>query len=343
MNVTLLNRGGGGRLDFVDLAKGLCMILVVIDHSRVYYGYSFPLNDAFTSFEMPLYFFLSGLFYNPATDFRTFIKKKINGLIIPFIFFYISLCWLVPNIVRSTIGLNGNLLQEGWWNSLVAVFTNKDYPHRAVWFLLCLFDINLLFFIVNKISMKIRNSSISIFLIVVVTIFLGYLGWLCCKHDIILPLYLGSALSSLPFFCVANLFSRKTNVLKSNKMDRFNWLIIVACFAVVILYGHEVFLFKNKYDNPITMYLFGFIGSIGFFLLSKQLSVLPLINFFGRYSLMILVTHQINIRIISTIIKLNGMIGFYLCIMLVMLSYILIIPLMKKFFPHVTGIKPILK
>lgn len=46
------------RIDFIDLAKGVCIFLVVIGHCGV------PINiPGFEIVRMPLYFILSGLFF----------------------------------------------------------------------------------------------------------------------------------------------------------------------------------------------------------------------------------------------------------------------------------------
>ncbi|MDE7381406.1 MAG: acyltransferase family protein, partial [Muribaculaceae bacterium] len=67
------------RIEFIDLAKGFCIILVVIFHSGV------ELNiPNFNALRMPLYFVLSGLFFRDYGDFIHLLKRKINKLLIPF-------------------------------------------------------------------------------------------------------------------------------------------------------------------------------------------------------------------------------------------------------------------
>lgn len=77
------------RIDFVDLTKGVCIILVVMAHI----GGAFDQLDKhsmLSCFRMPLYFFISGIFFKPYEGLSGFIIRKINKLIIPFIFFYVS-------------------------------------------------------------------------------------------------------------------------------------------------------------------------------------------------------------------------------------------------------------
>ena len=77
------------RIDFVDLTKGVCIILVVMAHI----GGAFDQLDKhsmLSCFRMPLYFFISGIFFKPYEGLYGFIIRKTNKLIIPFIFFYVS-------------------------------------------------------------------------------------------------------------------------------------------------------------------------------------------------------------------------------------------------------------
>ncbi|MBR6078396.1 MAG: acyltransferase family protein [Paludibacteraceae bacterium] len=72
------------RIEFIDLAKGFCILLVVAHHVSTDYA----VCQVGTLFRMPLYYFLSGLFFKTYGSFADFTIKKINRLIIPMVFFY---------------------------------------------------------------------------------------------------------------------------------------------------------------------------------------------------------------------------------------------------------------
>ena len=86
------------RIDFVDLTKGVCIILVVMAHVGGAFE-QLDTNSMLSCFRMPLYFFISGVFFKSYEGLFGFILRKINKLIIPFLFFYLS-------------ALFGRLLQE---------------------------------------------------------------------------------------------------------------------------------------------------------------------------------------------------------------------------------------
>ena len=53
------------RIEWIDICKGLAIILDIIGHSKLETGIAFNLKSIIYSFYMPLFFILSGyLFYN---------------------------------------------------------------------------------------------------------------------------------------------------------------------------------------------------------------------------------------------------------------------------------------
>ena len=77
------------RIEWIDTAKGICILLVVYSH--VYMGDHPALLHFQDYFRMPLYFLLSGLFFKTYNNFHNFFIKKTNKLLIPFVFAYIFL------------------------------------------------------------------------------------------------------------------------------------------------------------------------------------------------------------------------------------------------------------
>ena len=108
----------GKRIDFVDLTKGVCIILVVMAHI----GGAFDKLDKdsmLSCFRMPLYFFISGVFFKSYEGLLGFIIRKINKLIIPFLFFYLSafllkyIIWkIAPGVFQLPVS----------WKELMEVF-----------------------------------------------------------------------------------------------------------------------------------------------------------------------------------------------------------------------------
>ena len=94
------------RIDFVDLTKGVCIILVVMAHVGGAFE-QLDTNSMLSCFRMPLYFFISGVFFKSYEGLFGFILRKINKLIIPFLFFYLSaflmkyIVWKIAPVIQE--------------------------------------------------------------------------------------------------------------------------------------------------------------------------------------------------------------------------------------------------
>lgn len=92
--------GGKNRIQYVDLAKGFGIMVVVVYHI-FYHLHNMPAINVISIFMLPLFFFLSGLFFKEYDGFSEFLVKKINTLLIPFAFFYLITSIALPNILHE--------------------------------------------------------------------------------------------------------------------------------------------------------------------------------------------------------------------------------------------------
>lgn len=73
----------GGRVDLVDIAKGISICLVAFGHSVL--PYQMPvLNEALGLFRMPLFFLLAGLFVSTSKTFPVWLAQKSRALLKPY-------------------------------------------------------------------------------------------------------------------------------------------------------------------------------------------------------------------------------------------------------------------
>ena len=73
------------RVQYIDIAKGIGILLVVLGHNDLN-AYHPMLHRFIYAFHMALFFFLSGIFFNPKRDFKTLVKKHGVFFAIPAIF-----------------------------------------------------------------------------------------------------------------------------------------------------------------------------------------------------------------------------------------------------------------
>ena len=110
------------RLDFLDVCKGIGIVLVILGHI---YGLSSKVGIWIYSFHMPLFFILSGLVYNEKKNtelpFFEFLKKKAKSYLVPYYLYalinlVIELLWskfyLSENVTLSIVSLSNFSLRR---------------------------------------------------------------------------------------------------------------------------------------------------------------------------------------------------------------------------------------
>lgn len=347
------------RIDFVDLAKGLCILLVVLFHLQVSFDYYFPYNHIMRCFRMPLYFILSGLFFKDYGGFKFFLAKKTNKLAIPYAFFYIINILLLP-IIR--FNLFPSHFEQPQINAdyFLCFYTEKsNLLPNAIWFLLCLFILNLIFYSlfttskqIESLLIKKTNTKPNIFIIslILLSISIGVLGYFLGIKHINLPLFIDTALTVVPFFCFGYLLRKYTNLLQPNRYDKYNFIfIILSVFVIDLLYA-PLHYNNNSYKISIYgLYITGMIGSLSVLFIAKYIKRMPVISYLGRYSIITLCTHEAIIGILKILfnyihIDISSSIKILISLaIIVCLEVTIIVPFMIKFMPHVTAQKDILK
>ena len=121
MNQVMHNMGG--RIDYIDTAKGLCMIFVVFVHIHFYFQNDYFGQICLKSFYLPLFFLLSGLFFKTYGGFKSFLIRKLNTIVVPFLFFFyatsVVLTWILGLLKGKQID----------WTLLWAFITPEHYPN----------------------------------------------------------------------------------------------------------------------------------------------------------------------------------------------------------------------
>jgi len=134
------------RIDWVDYAKGICIILVVMMHSTLGAEAAFDKTGfmhqvvAFAKpFRMPDFFLISGLFLARVIDrdWRTYLDRKL----VHFAYFYVI--WVTIQFLFKAPGMAA---QTGWESAGAAYLLAFIEPFGTLWFIYLL----PIFFIVTK-------------------------------------------------------------------------------------------------------------------------------------------------------------------------------------------------
>ena len=308
------------RIEFIDLAKGVCILLVVMMHSGV--GCEIP---ALPALRMPLYFMLSGLFFKDYGSFLNFTEKKINKILVPFIFFFF-LGFVFHQLFAPLLGreLSFYAFREPFLRS------DMNASNASIWFLICLFWVNLLYCII---SISVRY----LWLRALIVFLLGGTGYFLHLHQVYLPLFFASSLTALPFF-FAGLLLRKFPLLYAGQYDRLGpllgGLIIILIVCCCICCGTPWIDFRANFyhGNPLIIFPLSVSFVVGLLLVCKGIGWLPIVSYMGRYSIMVLGLHLFFLWF--------GYLTYVSPFVIFLLSSFfswLLIPVCRAYLPHVTA------
>lgn len=286
------------RVDFIDLAKGFCIILVVLSHvcgSTAWY-----FLDVMNIFRMPLYFVLSGLFFKSYGSFFVFVKKKTNKLLIPFLSVYLFVVLPSSFLIYHRYGSVDNIY-DFFFAHFGRLYLGID---GAAWFLLCLLFMNLIFYLIYLIA---KGKMFPMFLMTIACGLTGYL--LDCQH-IYIALWIDSALTAMPFFMLGYFIRSKTDLLNETLSKKHLQLsvlsLLMLLFAVWLdeIQGvHEIYYGSNEYEvNAFSLYAGGAFGMLFVLLISKRVNSLPVVSYVGRYSIVVLLTHLLYLFLFRNIL-----------------------------------------
>ncbi len=143
-----LSANSSEREEWIDAAKGIGIILVVLGHIWLI-G---PGQKIINSFHMPLFFFLSGYVFRfeRYQGFRQFFSSKMNRILAPYLWFSVITYsyWL---IVERWVSGNGISPLAAFLNIFKCQGADRYLPHNsALWFLPCLFVVEVLFYCLAK-------------------------------------------------------------------------------------------------------------------------------------------------------------------------------------------------
>ena len=320
------------RIEFIDLAKGVCIILVVLLHMDLPIDNAVPL---LRSIRMPLYFILSGLFFKTYGGFKNLFLKKVNKIFIPFLFFYL-LSYLIFYLMLHFAPQFSHSGARG----ILDIFTQRWTFNNPIWFLLCLFWCNLIFCFIAVTLKEEWKRAIAVCCV-------GAIGVLLDVVDIKIYACVDNAFSALPFFYFGYLL-KKTDLLYPNKYDKFNIFISVGLYVLATITLHWKhsninFQMNEIYGNVPLAYLISVVSVMAVLFFCKVFKHIPVISYFGRYSIIVLCTHELVRKFTKPLLMKFGVDNPYILALVVLTICFGLIPLCVNFLPHVTAQKDVIK
>lgn len=340
-----LNRDAKTRNDGVDFIKGIGIILVIIGHAHFFtWGHIY-----IYSFHMPLFALVAGFYVNSKEAFIPFFIKRINRLIIPFVFWsFIS--WIIYAIIieiyytdkiKDHIFHLLYILAGSGQNSTMinnnSVIGNGNVP---LWFLAYLFVSSILHYFVLEITL---STSYRVFIVV----FIALLGILCSYFNLSLPYNFDSVLFLYPFFFIGSIYLK----ILYPVFQKFNYKIMILGFLFLHLLASSlngvVDTVSGVLGNSYLLFYFAaFSASFYFILICFKIKYLPVINYLGKNSIILLFLHM-PIQQLLRWCNFEKLLPFreygIIETILVILFSIPLIKLINIYLPKTIGIQPLLK
>lgn len=331
----------GQRIAYIDFMKCLCIMLIVMYHiEHEFFNYLAPnLNNALQAFRLPMYYFISGIFFKLYEGFGDFTRRKVNNILVPFVFFivlnFVAKC--VEALLRMALGADPIEVNP---IILIEPFIQRTWLWTTpLWFLLSLFWVNILFYALQR-WIKPRWA------LLLVAIALSVVGYTLAAYKIQLPLMLDTSLVALPFFVLGWGINRM-GALKPSRWDR--WGVLALLLAAVPIYWYSDFLNLHYQILPQywKLYLLPFLAILTLFWACKPLPRVPLMCHYGQYSLIILGTHPLFFLPLRFLFVHYGFEpGVALTVMVFVLTMLLEMPmiwLLKTYFPRFVAQQPFFK
>lgn len=297
------------RIEFLDIAKGIAVLLMVIGHTR---NIPVELREFIFSFHMPVFFVMSGYTFK-TKSFKAVLTSSFTRLLLPY--FVTCLIMLAIYLIRCRLKVNTLFFVNNYYDlraTLISYFYGNCKTHKFIikipgieyiWFLNCLFCVRLLFNCISRLNICLSG--------LVCAVCTG-LGILISKY-VWLPFNFDIALTAL-IFVYAGYLLRKFDFVNIP----FYLLIIFICgWLLYIPFGHIEMAVR---EYPVMSVISALCGSIVFLRICLELEKYKHINvfftFFGKLSLILLCCHNIESYIFSLYkyVESIGNKGFVVCV-----------------------------
>jgi len=304
------------RVVWIDIFKGIGILLVVIGHILAEQKNCPPLYNIIYMFHMPLFFFISGYLYKQKSNIKLHIKGKVIQLLIPYTFILLlfipfnglSTFLSEPITTKSVLTYITHLLTGG---------RNFGGATGAFWFITCLFFVQTIY---NFISVKFNSRNVH--LIVFTFLLLSYINSVFYP-SFWLPGDANVALFALPIYHIGHLLHKREKDIISKPIIMIIFAVL-AIASVFLLPENRMDMKNNMYGIPVITLLSSIIMIFFMMYISQKIATIKVISSIlsemGKASLVIMYFHLLFIAILSRFMISD----IYLVIPLVtILSYII--------------------
>ena len=272
------------RIRWIDIARGIGILYVIINHTRLI---QIPFFSFGTSFDLPLFFILSGYCFDESKykSVKDLFFKRCKSLIYP----YLTLSVVILCIFKFFAFDDGSAFLK----------TLHGIPHGysfgPMWFITALFWLDIMAYFVTKMSVKTLDRLFFAFCLSII----GYnTPPITQIYNSFIPNGLNVAMFCLPFFFLGHL-------LKSEQEKRFVFTLpfriitgsIALCISLILYWSNpRIFdLAIMDIGHPVIYMILGVTGTYATFVIAyfieKVKFVSDVLIWCGKNSLALFVFH----------------------------------------------------
>ncbi len=277
------------RIHWIDIAKGIGIIFIIYAHELG----SHDLRYLFYSFHIPLFLFLSGIVFKPYSNFFKFLKKCVNGLLIPYLLIAFA-SYVIWAINFTNFSFTGNEEIKQFLSIFYGNSNNglMDF-NNILWFLPTLFITRIMFYFLHKFVTKTSKLVLSLFLISII----GYVYSIYVNLK--LPFGTETAISALVFYGSGYLWfnnEKAKTVIYNFRKILFPSLLIIGIIISTIEfnnYGQQIDMRLLHLNNYFSFYFDAYAGIIAWISFSLILNKNNILEYLGKNSLVLFSWHFI--------------------------------------------------
>ena len=276
------------RIEWIDVARGLSMLLILYAHT-IDGGKIISILQLFL---VSVFFVLSGMVWRQAPNMKTLLMGLLKGVVIPYFF-----AGIVSIILYLCAGSLFGKASIGFGDCIRGLFyansrTGLMVWCRPLWFLPCLVVVRIIWELISHIK-KTGLQYVVVLLIWAVAIVVYYTDLREWK----LPWEFEVSLHALPYFVVGVMIKRHFKIPKRGEIKIWILLGVVAvCFGICVLMLHlngNEHSFQYNHFGCYPLYVLGALAGTGMVIaVSMLIGKGKMLEWIGQNSLILLLWHK---------------------------------------------------
>lgn len=287
------------RLTYIDISKAIAIIIIVVGHTIVHSKHCSAFFNFLYSFNVALFFILSGYTFEIKTNISNFIKKKIVRIVLPY--FVWSFLFCIPYLIfgRSiggTLGTSQSFDLMGLCRNIVYGngVNNALKQNTSLWFLPALFSMEILYYYIIKIKSSKKYDFVKLMLLIIA----GFLYTTFFPY--ILPWGINTVIEIGGWTFYFGYLLKKNNWLIKIFKPQIIIFFVVVELTITLFNNYSISYVDYVYNN----YFLTIIRSVGTSLIVIYVSYMIknnlLLEYIGRNTMGILIFHKIVVLLFQT-------------------------------------------